>query len=337
MSQQNSVNLELVLKQFRERVLAAPDSKRVKSLFKDECPKIRTRTSGPVGPELDYSIRFARIHQDNWNRGGGLKWAQNELISTAVTYYRDMSVFAAGGRDIHAGRSTKFALHNHVELISLSDKGVEAWTEYAMSRNLQFDGEYGYRKIGRRTQVKLAKAAFKAAKESGEVPSGKRSRDAALRRASIRRSRRSDPVWVGSRSLPIEVKEPMVRRRMQAASFLRKDWRKNFSGVRWTEYCDSYAHVEHCISLPFGKPLPLSGPVRLAIERIYSKCEYVKVPNFNWTKPAQGWKWRVPEPEVVSSSPIIARPRGQARRLFTANNINYVSFLGGQTIIAPNG
>jgi len=214
----------------------------------------RPRTSGPVGPEPDYSIRLARI--------GGKFSFQKEMQHLVWLLHKY--------REPGAPPGFKDCLHNHLELIHLSDEGVTAWTLYAIENGYRFDGEYGYYRPSKAKIGNLRKGDFKVAKEQGLVPVGKRSLDAALRRSSIRRSRRKDPVRKGSRALPLEIHEPLVVRPSKTCSFLRKGWRKNSPDVPWSVYRRVQV-VEPVLVLTLCKSrTSVPALVRLAIDKIYS-------------------------------------------------------------------
>jgi hypothetical protein len=227
-----------------------------------EAPKVRTR-SGFVGPEPDWSIRYARIRlpppgvgtadlfrkrYDLWYRSQGPTSPRNTVLGVEHVPFR-------------------LSLHNHFSLLDMDDNAVRNWTKAAHAAGVRFNGDYGYSFPGPSKVSFYRKQEFGLAKKKGLVPSGKRSAESAVRRKE-KRSR----VLLRKGWSAISIEEPVVVRPSMGARALRREWSTKYSGSKtWTSYRSTVVvePVETCILYRSRSPVPKL--VKDALTRIYSQ------------------------------------------------------------------
>jgi hypothetical protein len=295
-------------------------------------PSGRPRTSGPVGPETDWSLRLSRIWHDEYKQNG-LTLDVMHGRPTTQAMRRIMSQDPCPIRE-------KVAIHHYLSVLYTSDEGCRRWTDFAMKYGAHYDGEYAYRFPGRRSKDKLAKVAFDHFKREGLVPSGRRSQEARIRRGAARRERQA--ISRVRRGPPLEVPEPLVVRPSRSARTLRSSWRRCPERVTWSAYRQSQV-VEPVLCLwPTHCRLSVSKPVLDALSKIYSRKEYYD-PNIlefgkehlRAQKPPQ-FKWRKEEPVEVPTVPFKVHVHGPASRIVGSEGQLYLRVLGGQTTLIEN-
>jgi len=294
-----------------ERCYAAYQNGGRKSVIKvlGEAPQIRPFKEGPVRLRdgVDYSIRYARI--------GGRFSFQEKL---------PWLLHLIHGNHFEGGLpSFVFCAHNCIETFTLTDEGCRLWTIAAEQHGVRYSGEYGYIFPGRRTKGKYALADFKVSKSRGEVPAGKRSRDAKLARAARRRAKK--PVlrkgWT-----PLSIKEPLVVRPSSSAASIRAQWLG--SGVTWRDYRDrSPRPVVLTLALPENNRTVVPPIVVSALQRIYSRVvlEEKGVISF------PDHKIRDPEPLRAQSSVPLTESIRKGVQFPEPINGSFVKVLGGPT------
>lgn len=190
-----------------------------------DLPYKRPRTSGPVGPELDYSVWFSIIPISQVAGNGPL--SQSELY-----WFRKHA-----GQEFVAPNWDKKCLHNHVNMVNLVESAIAGWTKWAMAHNVRFDGDRKYIFPGRRTLHKWRKHDFVEAKSNGNVPCEIRSHSSRRRRAEKRRLNKRDPVKKGNRAKP----QPMILsyRPVSTHAALRRSWINTKDRPSWKDFLAS--------------------------------------------------------------------------------------------------
>jgi len=252
---------------FLDQVIQAGQKDGRKAIIRllKEAPKIRTRKSGPIRVQdgVDYSIRYARV-------GGRVSFQQkyHELLDIEHSHKFENMKYEEHLIPRLRGEFHPYAMHNCIQLLTLNDEGCRLWTEYAERNRIQYSGDYEYIFPSRRNAHRLGVAFFRDAKDRGEIPCAKRSREAGLRRAQRRRAKK--PVlrkgW-----MPIHLDEPVAVRPSTSAASTRAGWRAR-SGLTWREY-QSGVDRKPILSLvlPRNRPAPVAQIVLDAINRIYSR------------------------------------------------------------------
>lgn len=316
---------------FLSTLCGLPNRNAVIRYLKDNSPKIRERTSGPVGPELDYSILYARIPQRDWVRsaGDGVKAGYRPVLTSDIT-----------GCKIDLVRSSRdiFALHGHVETVTLNEEGIRRWTEHAQRMGIRFSGDYEYILPGKRTAHKYRKEDFDILKSKGLIPSGGRSREARLRRRESRRE--NDWLSAARKSSPLEIKEPLVVRSSKSARALASSWWRSHPRVKWSVYRSSQV-IDPVLTLwPKAMRRQVSPIVERAVQKIYSRVEYVPKDVLTFGKETQRpqvsltpFSWRVPEPPLPVSKPIPPLSRRINHYKSGDDGRLYAYSLGGQTTL----
>jgi len=256
-------NARIETERFAASLLAASKRSDAQKLWKS-FPQVRDRTSGPVGPEPDYSVRIGRFILPK----NKMPFASGRTVSGNIQF-EDISRLRFRYTDDGLQYASKaISLHNEFPLTLLNDKGVLEWTRYAMQHNIHFSGDRGY--VIPSTNPRKKIIAFRKAKDRGEVPSGRRSPAAAARRRSDRKVRRK----LARSFLPLEVKEPLELRASKTSRELRKLWRSSPQSTRWSVWRSTQV-VEPvlCVALS-RRPVEPSRPVLEALQKIYSNVEY---------------------------------------------------------------
>jgi len=282
-------------------------------------PSGRPRTSGPVGPEIDWSIRLAKIY----HRSKGFDGPSTIPLIHSFAGFTDWKV------------REKVAIHSHVQTLDLSDEGVRRWTAFAMKEGLHYDGEFAYKFPGKKSKDRLAKVAFDHFKALGLVPTGKRSSESARRRREARSTRAG--LARARKSAPLEVPKPLVWRASISAASLRRGWvrSRGASGLSWSAYRSTCVVVPVLCLWPSGHRTPVSEPVKLALDKIYSVVEYhpkgeVTYGN-EFRKEQTTFRWRVREPDDAPSIPFKEGVKGKAFAIHVDGEQPIIRFLGGQS------
>jgi len=244
--------------------LAALKRRNAQILLEKKTPSSRVRREGIVGPEIDWSIRYARIwHSHSGTTGPGPY--QLGRFPTWLLLQGKFQILQSVDKDTSpAMRGAASGLHHHLkDLILLNDDGVRRWTKLANWLGIRFNGEYGYdfRSIRKdRLGARLPERTHE------------RSKEAALRRASRRRESRRFKKNLGART----ISDPLVVRPTTSNSKLRRAWRRSLAQgtvLTWTQY---RARVSNppilVVNLP-GAHLEVSEPVARALRKIYANKE----------------------------------------------------------------
>jgi len=316
-----------------QRCAVAKSRNEIISLVKGS-PVLRNRREGPI-VGIDWSIITAELRLDP-RKGGGLMQTlgSNEPIS----------IRERNSTPIEAIRKTSdyyvsyhgYCRHKCVDMTRLTEAGVVAWSEWAVKNGVRYSGDFGYIKPGAKTAAKYGKIDFAVAKAHGIVPSGKRSPEAAVRRAARRRASMNSVLRKAQRAVPSFVEVPLVVVPSMSSSELRKSWSPKSSGMRWSEYRSTVV-VDNItiVGIQKGRRVPAPPIVQEAVKRIYANPVRVYAPKgmFIPDRPVK-FKWRVVEP--VNGPTVPYRNENLHRadrkaRITEQDGIRYISYLGGQT------
>jgi len=276
-----------VVDQVREQIVRCSNRNEIISFIKSGLPDIRPRKSGPVGPELDFSIWFAQIPHDEVGKRG--LFPTRELRSL---------IPRGGGRKPRGYKWTeKYTLHSQVETLWGGLEGVQLWTEFAMKHGIQFDGTYRYKFPGKKSGGTLRKQTFERLKSLGLIPHGVRSEAARIRRAARRpvpAERRDAPVFRPRSFDPL----PVVR--SISASKMRENWWRGGHQCRWSEYRTTQV-VQPVLRLFDGKR-HLSEPPTIVLKAIFKLYDPARIRLYKEGKAtvttAEAPRWIVPPKEV---------------------------------------
>jgi len=171
----------------------------------------RERTQGIVGPEPDYSFRFAKIPNDEFGRRG--HFPTYKLLRELIQPHSLANSRAVGLRYMpceHASLSTVF----------MDDKGIRAWTRFANKFGVRFNGKRGYHFPPKRVW-NTSVDCINYITSVGRSPVHKRSPEAAKRRAANRVFRgRPEPS-------PFQKEIPVAYRNELSAKELRSRWMRS--------------------------------------------------------------------------------------------------------------
>jgi hypothetical protein len=150
----------------------------------DSRPKIRTRLTGPVGPELDWSIIYSDVAVD-MIRGP---------ISAGARSHGRYDIFPflpASDPEYRKSCESTLALHRHIPTFAMQPEHIARWTQWARDHHVHYHGERGY-KFGRESEYssEFNRKLFRNLKKiKGVIPCHRRSEAAKICRAARRGAR----------------------------------------------------------------------------------------------------------------------------------------------------
>lgn len=225
----------------------------------------RVVTSGPVGPELDWSVKFSDVPKAYLeSRGLHGKW---ESWFPKPLYYK------VDPRDLNYAATRP--MPGCIRTYDVTPEGVQSWTKFCLLEGIEYSGLFGYKFPSKKVlserrfrqlnvPVEKRREFFCSQKSFGFIPKCKRSK--AAREARHLKWKARTFTYTG----PV-----VVPRYTNPSRDYRKGWRSNltcsFSAYR-------IKNPRHSILvLRFGKkPVPLSGPVDIALRKIYSTTRRYK-------------------------------------------------------------
>lgn len=249
------------------RLDAAKSRNEIISIIND-APPLRDRTEGPI-VGMDWSILTANVPIGRVP-GSTLMGIFGSNDPFGIRARNSTAIPSNRARDYYVSYHG-YCRHKAVDFTRLTEQGVREWSDWARANGIRYSGLTGYYRPGKKTIAKVAKADFKAAKEHGLVPVGRRSPEAALRRAAKRRELRRSPVWKAQRAMPLFIEKPLVVVPSTSGSSLRRTWFSLHRDQRWTEFrAKQVIRPVTVCAVSKGRPSPLPDLVIKAITKIYS-------------------------------------------------------------------
>lgn len=237
----------------------------------DSRPKIRTRKTGRVGPELDWSVVYSDVPVDlvagYVNRGSRSHGRYDifPFLHDSDPYYE---------------KSTKSTLAKHrcIPTFAMQAHNVALWTEFAMKHCVSFHGERGYswkRFPDSSQSPEDGLEFFRQLKISGLTSRHRRSDTAKIRRGANR----------GVREALVEGRSPaslFVRRYAFSAKEMRRKWGclKPYERPCFKDFKGS---CETVLTLfPKGHRRVIPPIVFSSLRRIYSRSCVTRPSDFPW-------------------------------------------------------
>lgn len=244
----------------------------------DQRPKIRTRKTGPVGPDLDWSVIYSNVpitifHDPSEKRGSdyfGAGWPEEEGRLLFPADDDRLKLNTSGFRQ-HA------CAVGCVETHMMGPEEVRLWTQWAFRNGIHYSGERGYVRT-KSTQAwseDMSVNSFRQLKEFGFTAKHSRSEWARMRRAARRGKRNA---LIGA--TPVE--RLFVTRYRLTSNQIAEQWHKCEPMPRFQDFKQS---LDKVITLfPRKCRLELSPIVYRSLKRIYSRPEKI-VSGKLWFKP----------------------------------------------------
>lgn len=226
-------------------------------------PTIRTRLSGVVGPEPDWSVIYSDLSRYIFNERNGKRFFNSAVLRTDLVgpLDRDGSFPTWRGRLLFP-KTVEETLTGHETLHTcfMDRQAVLDWTEFAHLNGVEFHGKRGYRMPG--TNLDPI-GAFRRLRREGYYSRHKRSNYARITR-SARRGKSEALIS------PMPVERLFVTRPVLPMKEIRKGWYyNNPNKLRWKEFL---ALQEKAITLfPKQCRSPIPGIVYGSLKKIYSK------------------------------------------------------------------
>jgi hypothetical protein len=303
----------------------------------EKSPVLRTRDSGLV-PEEDWSVLTGVIQIRGWQHTRSAWWLELKHIRDRYSF--PIPRTAGDPYDTYHG----VGRHNCLDFSRLTAEGVREWSRWAIQHGIEYRGNNGYifpTKSGKRRLEVARKQRFRDAKAQGVVPSGKRSPEAAIRRAAKRKASRLPESLRKVRSqMPVSPPAVLMSTPAKSSRWLSKDWRSKPEGP-WSKYRENQVLKPVTVVWCQMGRTPVPKLVVDALRKIYSREEpwskedalaHLRA-RFNnqpkrQAKPVELWE----TPDKVPVSPGTVHPRA-ARKSFVLDGKLYEQLLGGQTTL----
>lgn len=212
-------------------------------------PKIRTRKTGPVGPDLDWSVIYSDVpitmfHSPDKKRGSDYFGAGHPTEEGHMLFPYDeyrLKINTSGFRN-HATKP------GCVETHAMGPLEVRLWTQWAYRNGVHFSGERGYNRTKNSAEYSadMQINAFKQLKDEGFIPQHSRSSVAKIRRAARQGCKRA-------LISPIPASRLFETRYRLSAKQIRQNWRTSLSEGHSIGFKAYQSSIERGISLSVRK------------------------------------------------------------------------------------
>lgn len=257
----------------------------------DQRPKIRTRKTGPVGPDLDWSVIYSDVpvtifHDPKLKFGSDYFGAQDpKEEGRAIFPYDSYRSRLNAATSFHFSGSKERCVETH----AMGPEEVRLWTQWAYRNGIHFSGERGYVRTSssHAWTTDMAVNAFRELKARGALRSHIRTPEARIRRAARRGAR---DALIGT----VPAERLFVTRYSLSSKQIRENWFRLDPRPSFKAYKES---LDKNITLfPRRCRATIPGIVFKALKRLYEKP--VKVSGNYWFKPVEDLRYvlKVPQP-----------------------------------------